>query len=228
MLPAVPTLKLKPVLQERIAAKMRQKLPQSAALVDGVAASPSTLNQGSSQDLGGGASGSTDDAPSSAAAPVGSRQWQSHSASDHDLSRAVFGGSHTTDSTAAAPQSHTTDSTAAAPQSHIAAFASDAVADHMTNKEPGSARTKEAGAGSVPLSLLEFRRLTAGGLPNPATRAFVVTGRGLAGPIRVTQITQVQGFKREAVITLRLTRAEQDGVYGTYVRLEDRQSAGLL
>ena len=178
----VPTLKLKPVLQERIAAKMRQKLPQSAALVDGVAASPSTLNQGSSQDLGGGASGNVDDAPSSAAAPVGSRQWQSHSASDHDLSRAVFGGSHTTDSTAAAPQSH------------IAPFASDAVADHVTNKEPGSARTKEAGAGSVPLSLLEFRRLTAGGLPNPATRAFVVTGRGLAGPIRVTQITQVQGF----------------------------------
>ncbi len=52
----------------------------------------------------------------------------------------------------------------------------------------------QAGAGSVPLSLLEFRRLTAGGLPNPATRAFVVTGRGLAGPIRITQITQVKGF----------------------------------
>jgi len=53
------------------------------------------------------------------------------------------------------------------------------------------ADAKESGLGGVPLSLLEFRKLIAGGLPNPATRVFVVTGRGLAGAIRVTQITQV-------------------------------------
>ncbi len=48
-----------------------------------------------------------------------------------------------------------------------------------------------SGVGGVALSLLEFRKLVAGGLPNPATRVFVVTGRGLAGAIRVTRITQV-------------------------------------
>jgi hypothetical protein len=205
VLRAALTFKLKPVLQERIAAKMRQKLPQSASPVDSATAPPSssTMNpnvQRNSQEFplefGGGVGSSIDDEASSAAAPVGGRHWQSHSASDHELSRAVFGGgSQATDRSVSSSAS----SAAAAPPAHIAALASDAVVHHVTNKEPGSARTepreaKEAGVGSVPLSLLEFRRLTAGGLPNAATRVFVVTGRGLAGPIRVTQITQVSGF----------------------------------
>lgn len=62
--------------------------------------------------------------------------------------------------------------------------------DNVTRTAP-VADAKESGLGGVPLSLLEFRKLIAGGLPNPATRVFVVTGRGLAGAIRVTQITQV-------------------------------------
>jgi hypothetical protein len=198
-MPAALTFTLKPVMQERIAAKMRQKLPQSASPADSAAApqSTSTMNpnvqrnfQEFPSEFGGGVGSSMADEASGAAAAVDVRHWQSHSASDHELSRAVFGGG------SQATVSSVSSSTAAAPPVHIAALASDAVVHHVTNKESGSASTepreaKEAGVGSVPLSLLEFRRLTAGGLPSAATRVFVVTGRGLAGPIRVTQITQV-------------------------------------
>lgn len=61
----------------------------------------------------------------------------------------------------------------------------------VAQNEPGNG-LKETAVGSSQVSLLEFRRLVAAGLPNPATRYFVVTGRGLAGAMRVTSVTQVR------------------------------------
>ena len=195
---------------------MRQKLPQSSPPVDTAAVPTSTINRntqgfvssadsissigdGQAISLGDRQARSLSDGQAISAVSQGS--GMSRGASDHELSRAVFGnssqssdrvvsGSGVSNSEAARP---------AQPHSHVNStfpvlpVASQEVrvagVDNGAKTEIGT--QNETGVGSVSLSLLEFRRLIAGGLPNPATRVFVVTGRGLAGPIRITQITQV-------------------------------------
>ena len=108
-------------------------------------------------------------------------------ASDHELTRAVFGGGNSSVTGPSGSISSDVTRPLSAPFSpHSSAIGNGKGRDNVT-----VADAKESGLGGVPLSLLEFRKLIAGGLPNPATRVFVVHGRGLAGAIRVTQITQV-------------------------------------
>jgi hypothetical protein len=152
---------------------------------------------------------------SSASAQTARAPWVSHSASDHELSHAVFGGGSqnsdriangSSSSSRIANGSSSSANTSLAPVSSVhgeaaavappPAQAQDMRQDTTATANNGGKTEPEApreglGAGSVPLSLLEFRRLIAGGLPSPSTRVFVVTGRGLAGPIRITHITQV-------------------------------------
>ena len=116
-------------------------------------------------------------------------------ATDHELSTAVLGKNSVSISSSSnnSISGMNTDASRKLPPSlpSSSQVLSTADTDRGSRIESGSG-SKESIAGSVPLSLLEFRRLVAGGLPNPATRYFVVTGRGLAGALRVMQITQVR------------------------------------
>jgi hypothetical protein len=214
--------------QERIAAKMRQKLPHSPndsaqetsapPMSDGPRSGVSANSQlhqvlASSSSSSSRISSSIDNrATSPLVRTVNPEGGRVLSATDHELSTAVFGKSNIGISSSSSNNSISgmnSDAARTLPPSitSSAQVVSSSEVGRVSGIDSGSS-LRESVAGSVPVSLLEFRRLVAGGLPNPATRYFVVTGRGLAGAMRVTQITP-------------------DGVYGTYVRKDDRQGAGV-
>jgi hypothetical protein len=212
---------------------MRQKLPQSSPPVDNAAVPASAINRSTqgfigtadsisslsgmqANSLSGMQATSLSDGQGNslsgrqANSVMSQGSGASRGASDHELSRAVFGNSSQSNSSQSSNRvvsgSGVQNSEAVRsvqPDSHVnSAFPVKPIASQemrVAGAENG-AKTEtgpqnETGVGSVQLSLLEFRRLIAGGLPNPATRVFVVTGRGLAGPIRITQITQVIRLK---------------------------------
>jgi hypothetical protein len=114
---------------------------------------------------------------------------------DHELSHAVFGRSSSISSSSnsvsvSGPYSESARALQPPPSSSSQTVPS-ADVGRVAQNEPGNG-FKETAVGSSQISLLEFRRLIAAGLPNPATRYFVVTGRGLAGAMRVTSVSQVR------------------------------------
>ncbi len=194
-LPAIPSETLTPLQitrgdtpQERIAAKMRQKLPHSPT---------DTPDMQPPQLAGGGSAGDTRSQVHVSSSNTGS-SFARHTASpsdhaaggggvlgasaDHELSHAVFGRSSSMSS------SSSNSVTVSGPNSDAPHALQPSL---VAQNEPGNG-LKETAVGSSQVSLLEFRRLVAAGLPNPATRYFVVTGRGLAGAMRVTSVTQVR------------------------------------
>ena len=111
---------------------------------------------------------------------------------DHELSHAVFGRSSSMSSSSS--NSVTVSDAPHALQPSLPSSSQTVPSvdvGRVAQNEPGNG-LKETAVGSSQVSLLEFRRLVAAGLPNPATRYFVVTGRGLAGAMRVTSVTQVR------------------------------------
>jgi hypothetical protein len=171
---------------------MRQKLPHPSSPSDTHTHSqPPSFSSGpvtsepESRSVASNISSSANDQSRKAPAQLAERGL-SLDASDHELSRAVFGGGNSVTGPSGTISSDVTRPLSAP----LSPYAS-GIGNGKGGDNAPVADAKESGLGGVPLSLLEFRKLIAGGLPNPATRVFVVTGRGLAGAIRVTQITQV-------------------------------------
>ncbi len=194
-------------VQERIAAKLRQRLPLSQT-DDEEERSASLTSDGS----GAAAVATINSQVPDSRSRIGSkieRQSISPSAredppevhvlrsSDHELSTAVFGKNSSSSSSSNSISGANSDATR--PLLPSLPSSSQVFSSTDSGKVAGITSDidrKEAVPAGVPVSLLEFRRLVAGGLPNAATRYFVVTGRGLAGELRVTQITQVRSLPK--------------------------------
>jgi hypothetical protein len=210
--------------QERIAAKMRQKLSSNHLTPENF--SPAHVSPASAAVVSAGARGASGPAIAGPRVSPSAQPRPSSGPSDLELSLAVFGNSD--DSAEKSRMSASIRSevrgekgrdqmlqksdVSGSGQSTRALSSPSAL---LSSSRYGTSGSKAAstdagstwrasGAGGVQLSILEFRRLTAGGLPHPSNRTFIVTGRGLAGPLRVVQITP-------------------DGLMGTYVSKEDHE-----